>query len=45
MLTEALYKNHQPDEALREIDVVLKQDPTNRAAQQMKTALLQERAR
>jgi tetratricopeptide (TPR) repeat protein len=41
MLTEALYKNHQPGEALREIDRVLKRDPSNEAAQQMKASLTQ----
>jgi tetratricopeptide (TPR) repeat protein len=45
MLTEALYKNNQLEDALREIDRVLKQDPNNREAQEMKMALLQERAR
>ena len=44
MLTEALYKNHQPEEALREIDRLLKQDPTNQAAQQMRSSLLQKSA-
>jgi tetratricopeptide (TPR) repeat protein len=42
MLTEALYKNHQPEEALREIDRLLKQDPANQAAQQMRNFLLQK---
>jgi len=44
MLSEALYKNHQPEEALREIDRLLKQDPTNQAAQQMRSSLLQKSA-
>jgi len=44
MLTEALYKNHQPEQALREIDRLLKQDPTNQAAQQMRSSLLQKSA-
>jgi tetratricopeptide (TPR) repeat protein len=42
MLTEALYKNHQPEQALREIDRLLKQDPMNKAAQQMRSSLLQK---
>lgn len=42
MLTEALYKNQQPEEALREIDRLLKQDPANQAAQQMRNFLLQK---
>jgi len=42
MLTEALYKNHQPEEALRELDRLLKQDPTNQAAQKMKNSLTVE---
>lgn len=42
MLTEALYKNHQPAEALREIDRLLKRDPSNAAALQMKAAITQE---
>jgi len=37
MLTEALYKNHQSVKALQEIDRLLKLDPANQAAQQMKT--------
>lgn len=41
MLTEALYKNHQSVKALQEIDRLLKLDPTNQAAQQMKHSLLQ----
>jgi tetratricopeptide (TPR) repeat protein len=43
MLTEALYKNHQLEKALREIDRLLKQDPSNQLAQQMKQSLLQAR--
>ncbi len=39
MLTEALYKNHQPAEALQELDRLLKRDPSNQAAQQMKASL------
>lgn len=42
MLTEALYKNHQSEKALREIDRLLKLDPTNQAARQMRRSLLQE---
>jgi Flp pilus assembly protein TadD len=41
MLTEALYKNHQSVKALQEIDRLLKLDPANQAAQQMKHSLLQ----
>ena len=43
MLSEALYKNHQPEEALREIDRLLRQDPANEAARQMRISLLQNR--
>lgn len=41
MLTEALYKNHQPEHALQTIDRLLKQDPTNRAAIAMRHSLRQ----
>ena len=41
MLTEALYENHQPAEALQEIGLLLKRDPSNQAAQQMKASLTQ----
>lgn len=39
MLTEALFKNHQPAEALQELDRLLKRDPSNQAALQMKASL------
>src|SRR5271165_1887047 len=42
MLTEALYKNHQPAEALQEIDRLLKRDPSNQAALRMKASLIQK---
>jgi len=44
MLTEALYKNHHAAEALQEIDRLLKREPSNRAAQQMKASLTQKNA-
>ncbi|HLV85849.1 MAG TPA: tetratricopeptide repeat protein [Candidatus Sulfotelmatobacter sp.] len=39
MLTEALYKNQEPAEALHELNRLLKRDPSNRAALQMKASL------
>ncbi len=39
LLTEALYKNHQPGEALQEIDRLLKRDPSNQAAQNMRASI------
>jgi len=41
MLTEALFKNHQRTEAAQEIDRLLKHDPSNKAALQMKVWLSQ----
>lgn len=43
MLSEALYKNHQPAAALQLIDRLLKRDPSNKSALQMKASLLQKR--
>lgn len=41
MLIEALYKNHQQSEAMREIDRLLKREPANKTALQMKASLIQ----
>jgi len=41
MLTEALFKNHQRTEAAQELNRLLKHDPSNKAALQMKVWLSQ----
>jgi tetratricopeptide (TPR) repeat protein len=43
MLTEALYKNHEPSAAIREIDQLLAKDPDNSSARQMKAQLVQQK--
>lgn len=41
MLAEALYKNHDSPAALRELDILLKEEPANPRALQMRYSLLQ----
>ncbi len=43
MLAEAFYKNDQPNEAKKEVDVVLQHDPANSSARKMRESLEREK--